>query len=129
MINQATLIGRVGKMDTKTTSTGIKICNMSMVTSKKFMKDGQKTEKVTWHNITFFSKIAEVVEKYVLVGDLLYVQGEMDNQKYMSKDGQEKTRSFIIAHDLQMFPKSKELKPEPKKEENKNQFVDDDIPW
>lgn len=108
MINLAQILGRVGKIDTKTTANGIKICNMSMVTSKKYMKDGQKLEKVTWHNVTMFSKLAEVAEQYVCVGDLLYIQGEMDNDKYVDKNGQEKRKSFIIAHELKLMPKYKE---------------------
>jgi single-strand DNA-binding protein len=114
MVNQGTLLGRVGKIETKTTNSGTKITNFTMVTSKKFVKDGQKQEKVTWHNVTCFSKLAEIAEKYVSVGDLLYIQGEMDNQKYTANDGSEKSKFFIIAHELKLMPKSKEHKAEPK---------------
>lgn len=130
MVNQGTVLGRVGKIDTKTTSSGVKITNCSIVTSKKFTKNGQKEEKVTWHNITLFNKLSEIAEKYVSVGDLLYVQGEMDNQKYTDGNGQERTKHFIIAHDLKLMPKSKEHPPEPKKEISYEEaFQDSDIPF
>jgi single-strand DNA-binding protein len=116
MVNQATLLGRVGKIDTKTTGTGIKITNLSMVTSKKFTKNGEKQEKTTWHNVTLFSKLAEIAEKYVMLGDLLFVQGEMDSQKYTTQDGQERTKFFIVGNDIKLMPKAKEHKAEPKKE-------------
>ncbi len=108
MINMAQVLGRVGKIDTKTTITGVKITNCSMVTSKKFTKNGEKTEKVTWHNVTLFNKLAEIAEKYVSVGDLLYIQGEMDNQKYTTQDGHERVKQFIIAHEIKLMPKIKE---------------------
>jgi single-strand DNA-binding protein len=130
MVNQGTLLGRVGKIDNKTTSSGVKISNISMVTSKKFVKNGEKQEKVTWHNVTMFNKLAEIAEKYVNVGDLLYIQGEMDNQKYTDGNGQERVKNFIIAHDLKLMPKSKEHKSEPKKETNyDHSFEDSEIPF
>ncbi len=130
MVNQGTLLGRVGKIDTKTMNNGNKVTNVSMVTSKKFTKDGEKQEKVTWHNITLFSKLAEIAEKYVSVGDLLYIQGEMDNQKYTTKDGVEKSKSFIIAHELKLMPKGKEHKTEPEKDISYEEaFSDDSIPF
>lgn len=130
MINVVHLQGRVGKMDSKVTTTGMTICNMSMVTSKRVTKNGEKVEKVTWHNVTLFSKLAEIAQKYVNVGDLLYIQGEIDNQKYTSQDGQERTKHFIVANDLKLMPKSKEHKPEPKQEAPAGvPFEDDDVPW
>lgn len=130
MVNQGTVLGRVGKIDTKTTGSGVKITNCSMVTSKKFMKNGEKQEKVTWHNVTLFNKLAEIAEKYVAVGDCLYIQGEMDNQKYTTQDGQERVKHFIIAHDLKLMPKSKEHKPEPKQNTSyEDAFQDSEIPF
>ncbi len=130
MVNQGTILGRVGKIDTKTMNNGNKVTNVSMVTSKKFTKDGEKQEKVTWHNVTLFSKLAEIAEKYVSVGDLLYVQGEMDNQKYTTQDGVEKSKFFIIGHELKLMPKSKEHKPEPKPDISYEEaFQDSDIPF
>lgn len=130
MINQATILGRVGKIETKYTGTGVQITNCSMVTSKKFMKDGEKTEKVTWHNVTLFNKLAEIAENYVNVGDMLYVQGEMDSQKYTTQDGQERTKFFIIANTLDLQPKSKEHTSPPKEQKaHEPSIVDDDIPW
>lgn len=130
MINQATVVGRVGKIDTKVTTTGTQITNISIVTSKKYVKNGEKQEKVTWHNVTAFQKVAEIAAKYVNVGDLLYIQGEMDNQKYTTQDGQERVKHFIIANTLQLFPKTKEHQAAaPKDKSYEAGIVDDDIPW
>lgn len=128
MVNQGQILGRVGKIDIKSTNNGVKIANVNMVTSKKFVKNGEKTEKVTWHNVTFYSKLAEIAEKYVNVGDLLYVQGEMDNQKYTDANGQERSKFFIIGHELKLVPKAKPLPATAPKQAN-DAFQDDEIPW
>ncbi len=129
MVNQGTILGRVGKIDTKTTGNGIKITNISMVTSKKFVKNDEKQEKVTWHNVTLFSKLAEIAETYVAVGDLLYVQGEMDSQKYTTAEGQERTKFFLIGHEIKLMPKAKEHAPAAPKAAEFHPELNDDVPW
>jgi single-strand DNA-binding protein len=125
----AQILGRVGKIEAKTTANGMQVTNISMVTSKKIVKNGEKEEKVTWHNVVFFSKLAEIAEKYVAIGDMLYIQGEMESQKYI-KDGQERTKFFIIGNDLRLLPKSKEHKSEPKKELSYEEaFEDSEVPF
>ena len=129
MINQAQILGRIGKIETKDLSNGNKVTNMSLVTSKKFNKNGEKTEEVTWHNVTTFGKLAEIAEKYVLKGDLLWVQGEMKNQKYQAQDGTEKVKFFIMANEIKLMPKAKEHKPAPKTDSYDGGFDDSEIPF
>lgn len=129
MINIGQILGRVGTIETRTSGSGVKVTNISMITSKKFTKNGEKQEKVTWHNVTLFNKLSDIAEQYVSVGDLLYIQGEMDNQKYTNKEGQERTKFFVIAHELKLMPKAKEHAPAPKDKAYGAAMVDDDIGW
>ena len=130
MINMGQILGRVGRIETKTVTTGNKITTISMVTAKKYLKEGVKQEKTTWHNVTLFNKLADIAEKYVNVGDLLFVQGEMDSKKYTGKDGQEKNSFFLIGYELKLMPKTKELSSTPKeKTYDPEAFNDDEIPF
>jgi len=108
----------------------MKVSNLSIVTSKKFTKDGQTQEKVNWHNVTFYGKTAEIAEKYVNVGDLLYVQGEMDSQKY-EKDGVSKVKHFILGYQLQLMPKTKEMPATAPSQAASfgADIADGDVPW
>jgi single-strand DNA-binding protein len=107
MINKAMVLGRVGKIETRDLTSGKKVTNISLVTSKKFTHNGEKKEKITWHNVTLFDKLAGIAESYVAVGDLLYVEGEMDTQKYQGKDGLEKQKFLILASEIKLMPKAK----------------------
>jgi single-strand DNA-binding protein len=130
MINLAQILGRVGKVDTRATNSGSSVTNISMVTTKKYNKNGEKIEKATWHNITCFSKLSEIAQKYVAIGDLLYIQGEIDTQKFTGADNVERTKTFIIAHELKLLPKAKAVNPEPKQERSyEDAFGDPDIPF
>lgn len=130
MVNQGTILGRVGDIKTKTTEQGVKVTHISMVTSKKFMRNGVREEKVTWHNVTMFNNLAEIAAKYVAVGDLLYVQGEMDSKKYI-KDDVERQSFCVIAHEMKLMPKPKEHKAEAKSspDDFSNGLDDLDIPF
>ncbi len=82
MLNKATLIGRVGKKDVKTLKNGGQLTVISLATTRKYMdSSGEKQTITTWHNINCFSKLAEIAEKYVHVGDMIYVEGEINNKK------------------------------------------------
>lgn len=106
MINKVHLLGRVGKKSSKTTSNGINICNLSLATNKKVKRNNQMEDKTIWHNISLFNKLSEIAEKYVQVGDLVYIEGEIESSSYTDKEGNKKTSVSIIAHELRMMPKS-----------------------
>ncbi len=127
MINIAQILGRIGTVDTKTTQTGIKVTNMSVVTSKRYVKDGVKEEKVTWHNVVLFNKLSEIVEKYMSVGDMVWIQGEMESKKYITQLGQEKMSFKIIANDVKKMPKTKEATATPVAKDF--QEDEDGVPW
>ena len=132
MINNAQILGRIGRIDTKQMPQGGQVTNISMVTSKKYMKDGQRVEKVMWHNISLFSKLSEIAEKYVAVGDLLWVQGEMCSEKYTGKDGQERSKFYVIGPELKLIPKGSGAPREEAqvaKAAAGNPFEDDEIPF
>lgn len=129
MINSGQILGRVGRIDTRTLSSGKEVSNVQIVTSNKYLKDGEKVEKVMWHNVVLYAKLSEIVSKYVKEGDLLYVQGEMDTQKYTGKDGMERQRFVVIGEKIKLIPKQKENKKENYENTKDKAFVDDELPF
>lgn len=131
MLNKIEIIGRVGKKKCNTTKSGNLIANLSIATEKKIKNSlGEKESKTTWHHVCFFSKLAEIVESYVNVGELLYVEGEMDYGKYVDKEGVERNNATILAKEIKMFPKSANNKSNDNNGSiNDNSFIDDQIPF
>lgn len=83
MLNNVELIGRVGKdPEIRYTPNNKAVCKFSIATNE-ISKD-----KTTWHNITAWEKLAELCEKYVHKGDLIYIQGRIEytesNGKYFT---------------------------------------------
>ena len=79
-LNKVMLIGNVGSdPEIRTTPGGTRMAKVSLATSRTFNdKSGQQQEKTEWHRLTFWSKLAEVVERYVKKGDRLYVEGRIE---------------------------------------------------
>ena len=87
MINQVTLLGRVGKDPEIRYTNDNKAVAMFSIATNELGKD-----KTTWHNVKAWEQKAELVEKYVKKGDLLFVQGRME---YTEKDGKHYTAIVI----------------------------------
>ena len=91
-INQHTILGNVGKIETRYTPDGKAIVNMSIATSEKW-KDkntGQAQEKTDWHNVVVFGKPAEIIGEYVNKGDKIYLQGKVVTRKWQDNEGKDR---------------------------------------
>lgn len=134
-VNKAILIGRVGKdPETRYMPDGKAITNISLATSDSW-KDkttGEKKEKTEWHNITFYGKLAEIVQQYVKKGGQLYVEGKIETRKYTDKNGVEKYSTSINASEMQMVGGLPSQSQQETKQESKSDGfddIDDDLPF
>lgn len=108
-LNQVNLIGRVtADPEVKSLPSGISVANFSLATNRVWKNDkGEKQEDVQFHNIVAFGKTAEIAEKYVSKGMLLYVGGRIQTRSWEDKDSGKKVyRTEIILETLQLPPKS-----------------------
>ena len=48
---------------------------------------GEKVTNTEWHNIVVRNKAAEVCEKYLSKGDLIYVEGRLKTRQWQGEDG------------------------------------------
>ncbi|RXE74647.1 single-stranded DNA-binding protein [Muribaculaceae bacterium Isolate-013 (NCI)] len=108
-INQATVIGFVGDdpkiMQTKNNKA---MATFSIATTERgyTKQDGTSVEDITdWHNIVFFGKPAEVIQRFVKKGASLYVQGKMRTRSYVDKDNITRYVTEIIGDNFQLLDK------------------------
>lgn len=103
-VNKAILLGKLGKdPELKTTTTGKKVCNFSIATSKKV--NGE--EKTTWHNIVTWNKTADLCAGYLKKGSQAYVEGEIQTRSYDDNQGNKKYVTEIVAYSVQFIGGSK----------------------
>jgi single-strand DNA-binding protein len=116
-INKVQLIGRVGKAPEVThLETGNVVAKFSMATDDSYKdKNGEKVEVTDWHNVFAWGKLAEIIEKWVVKGSLLYVEGKLKTRSY-EKDGVTKYITEVKADTMKMLGGKPESANNPSKE-------------
>ena len=105
MFNQIQVIGNVGKdPQVRAMPSGDLVANFSVATSEKWRdKSGEMMTKTEWHNVTCFGKLAEIAEKYIKSGKMVFIQGSLVTQKYTDKNGVEKTSTHVKADTIRLL--------------------------
>lgn len=104
-LNKVMLIGNVGaEPEVRTTPNGTKLAKVSLATSRTFKdRSDQQQEKTEWHRLTFWGKVAEIVEKYVHKGDKLYVEGSIEYSQSEDEQGNVRYWTDINVRDMNML--------------------------
>jgi len=66
-------------------------------------------EKATWHNIVVWGPLAKVCVDYLNKGDMVSIEGEIDNRTYDDKDGNKRYVSEIVMSDMEMLGGKKQV--------------------
>ena len=104
MVNKAILVGRLGKdPEAFTFDNGNKKASFSLATNRSYKKDGQKVEETEWHNVTIWGKSADIAEKYLKKGSLIYLEGEIKTRSYDDKDGNKRYITEINCYNFTML--------------------------
>lgn len=109
-VNKVILVGHVGIMEVRTTSTGDTIVNLSLATSQKYKdkKTGNDIQNTEWHKCVFFRKPAEIAAKYISKGTQIYVEGSLKTEKWQDQSGIERYTTKIIVRDFQLLGSKKD---------------------
>lgn len=101
-LNKVLLIGNIGaEPEIKTTGGGTKYAKVSLATNRTFKdRSGQQQEKTEWHRLTFWDRLAELVEQYVHKGDRIYVEGRLEYSQTEDQQGQQRYWTDIIVQEM-----------------------------
>jgi single-strand DNA-binding protein len=107
-LNKVMLIGNVGNdPEIRATSAGSRVAKVSVATNRTFQdRTGQQQEKTEWHRLTFFGKLAEIVEQYVKKGDRIYVEGRLEYSQTQDDSGNTRYWTDIVVHEMVMLGSS-----------------------
>jgi len=104
MLNKSMLIGRLGKdPEIKQLESGSKVASFSLATDASYKdKQGNKVDKTDWTNVVYFGKQAELIERYVKKGSMIYVEGKISTRSY-EKDGITKYITEIVGNQVKFL--------------------------
>ena len=106
-INKVILVGNLGKdPEFKKLQDGTAVAKLTLATSESFRnKTGEVQSRTDWHTIIAWRGLAELAEKYMHKGSLLYIEGKLRNRQYDDKEGNKKYVVEIDAVELVMLDK------------------------
>ncbi|HEX7051516.1 MAG TPA: single-stranded DNA-binding protein [Longimicrobiales bacterium] len=101
-LNKVMLIGNVGaEPEIKQTASGTRMAKVSLATNRTFNdRSGQRQERTEWHRLTFWDRLAEIVEQYVHKGDRLYVEGRIEYSQTEDDQGGTRYWTDIIVREM-----------------------------
>lgn len=104
-LNKAMVIGRLTRdPETRTTPSGQQVTNFSVATNFTWKgQDGQSQERVEYHDIVAWRKLAEICAQYLSKGKKVYVEGRLQTRDWEGQDGVKRYRTEIIAENMIML--------------------------
>lgn len=104
-VNKVILVGRLGKdPEVRHLENGATVANFSLATSETYKdrQTGERREQTEWHNVVLWRGLAEVVEKYVKKGDMIYVEGKLRTRSW-EKDGVTRYTTEVVGDNMTML--------------------------
>lgn len=103
-VNKVILIGRLGKdPEVRSMENGRKVASFSVATDDSYKdRDGNKVERTDWHNVVFWGPQAEIAERFLQKGKLVYVEGKLKTRSY-EQDGVTKYTTEVLGNQFTML--------------------------
>lgn len=101
-LNRAQVIGNLTRdPEVRQTPAGQKVANFGVATNFAWTdQSGVKKEKVEYHNIVVWRKLADIVEQYLRKGRKVFVEGRLQTRDWEGEDGVKRSRTEIVADNL-----------------------------
>ncbi len=104
-LNKVMLIGNLGSdPEIRMTPSGAKVAKVSLATNRTYQdRTGQQQERTEWHRLTFFGRLADIVEQWVNKGDRLFVEGRIEYSQTQDDQGGTRYWTDIVVNELVML--------------------------
>lgn len=82
------------------------VAKFSLATTESFKdKNGQTHSTTEWHTVVLWRSLAELAEKYLQKGSMVYVEGKLKTRHYDDKEGIKRYVTEVVAEQLIMLDK------------------------
>ncbi len=124
-LNRVMLIGNLGKEPEMQFLEGnIAVAKISLATTETYKdKTGKLISQTEWHTIILWRGLAELAQKYLHKGSLIYIEGRLKTRSRVDKDGIQRNETDIIADNLVMLDKKNDSLPGNMQSENSDAAI------
>ena len=105
--NKVQLIGHVGNdPEIKTFDGGKKLAKLNVATNESYKNEkGEKVEETQWHSLIAWGKTADIIEKYVVKGKEIAIEGKLTHRSYEDKTGEKRYVTEVVIDELMLLGK------------------------
>ncbi|RMD85523.1 MAG: single-stranded DNA-binding protein [Candidatus Dadabacteria bacterium] len=102
-VNKVILLGNLGHdPELRHTANGRAVTTLRIATNEQWTDpSGQRQERTEWHNVVVWGRQAETCAQYLSKGRQVFVEGRLRTQKWQDQQGNERSRTEIIADRVQ----------------------------
>jgi len=107
-LNKAMIIGNLTRdPEVKNIPSGQTVATFSVATNFVWTnQSGQKQEKVEFHNIVAWRRLAEICGQYLHKGAKIFIEGRLQTRDWVGQDGVKRYRTEIIAENMIMLDRA-----------------------
>ena len=104
-LNKAMIIGNLTRdPEVRTTPTGVTVAALGIATNFIWNdQSGQRQEKVEYHNVVAWRRLAEICGQYLHKGSKVFIEGRLQTRDWVGQDGVKRYRTEIIAENMIML--------------------------
>ncbi len=109
-VNRVMLIGNLGKdPDLQFLEGNIAVAKFSLATTESYKdKNGKLMSQTEWHTVVLWRGLAELAQKYLHKGSLVYIEGRLKTRSWEDKDHNKKFATEVVGDNLIMLDKRSE---------------------
>src|ERR1700733_8235149 len=109
-VNRVVLIGNIGKEpDIQYLEGNIAVAKFPLATTETYKdKSGTLVSQTEWHTVVLWRGLAELAQKYLHKGSLVYIEGRIRTRNWEDKDKNRRFSTEILGDNLVMLDKRKE---------------------
>lgn len=107
-LNKAMIIGNLTRdPEIRNTPGGQSVASFSIATNFIWTdQSGQKQERVEFHNVVAWRRLAEICGQYLRKGSKVYIEGRLQTRDWVGQDGVKRYRTEIIAENMIMLDRA-----------------------
>lgn len=101
------LIGNLGKdPDMQFLEGNIAVAKFSLATTETYKdRSGKLVSQTEWHTVVLWRGLAELAQKYLHKGSLVYIEGRLKTRSWEDKEGNKKFATEVVGDNLIMLDK------------------------